>query len=37
VAAMSEGVVVKKEEWIVGQIAEALQNETSGFWTQTYP
>lgn len=37
VAVMAEGVKVEKEEWIVGLITEALQNETTGFWTQPYP
>jgi len=37
VAAMAEGVKVEKEEWIAELIAEALQNETTGFWTQPYP
>lgn len=37
VAVMSEGVKVEEEECIAGLIAEALQNETTGFWTQQYP
>lgn len=31
-AAVSEGSKVQEEEYIIAQIAETLQNETSGFW-----
>ena len=36
-AAVADGVKVEKEEWIAGHIAEALQNETIGFWKEPYP
>ncbi len=36
-ATVADGETVEKEEWIVGQIAEMLQNETIGFWKQPYP
>lgn len=36
-AAVADGAKVEKEDWIAGHIAEALQNETIGFWKQPYP
>ena len=36
-AAVSEGSKVQEDAQIAAQIAGALQNETSGFWTQPYP
>jgi len=31
-AAVSDGKKIEQEEWVVGRLAEALQNETIGFW-----
>lgn len=36
-ASVADGRQIEKEEWIVGQIAEALQNETLGFWKAPHP
>lgn len=34
-ATVSDGTKIEQEEWIVGRLAEALQNETIGFWKGT--
>ena len=36
-ATVADGRPIENEEWIAGQIAEALLNETSGFWKEPYP
>lgn len=36
-ASVADGRQIEKQEWIAGHIAEALQNETLGFWKEPYP